>query len=217
MKMRIASLSLLTILCLALSAPAFADLYNNGPTNGTYGAWLIGVGNYVVSDSFVPNASGNMMSFDIALWVESGYTPLTVDWAVGTSSFGSDVASGSGSWTSLTLLCSNGQPFNGGICSGGSGYDIYDTNMSVGNLPVTAGNTYWLTLTSATDSKPGGGNPAWDENFGPSLAYNLAEGSIPSESFTINGGTTTPELSSIMLFGSGILGIAGVLRRKLKT
>ena len=33
--LRIASLSLLTILCLALSTTAFADIYNNGPTNGT--------------------------------------------------------------------------------------------------------------------------------------------------------------------------------------
>ena len=39
---------------------------------------------------------------------------------------------------------------------------------------------------------------------------------LPSEAFTITGGTgTTPEPSSIMLFGSGILGLAGVLRRKL--
>jgi PEP-CTERM motif-containing protein len=29
------------------------------------------------------------------------------------------------------------------------------------------------------------------------------------------GGGSTPEPSSIMLFGSGILGLAGVLRRKL--
>ena len=51
-------------------------------------------------------------------------------------------------------------------------------------------------------------------------------GTIPSESFTVlgtNTSTTTtttttgtvPEPSSIMLFGSGILGLAGVLRRKL--
>ena len=58
-----------------------------------------------MSDSFVPNASGNMTSFDIALWSPAGATPLTVDWAVGTTSFGSDVGSGSGAWSSLTLIC----------------------------------------------------------------------------------------------------------------
>ena len=58
-------------------------------------------------------------------------------------------------------------------------------------------------------------------------AYENTIGSIPSEAFTLTGttgttrharhrhGGTTPEPSSIMLFGSGILGLAGVLRRKL--
>jgi hypothetical protein len=43
-------------------------------------------------------------------------------------------------------------------------------------------------------------------------------GTIPSEAFTINGtttGGTTPEPNSILLFGSGMFVLAGVLRRKL--
>lgn len=144
-------------------------------------------------------------------------TPVTVDWSVGTTSYGTDVGSGSGPWTSLTLLCRNGQPFNGGVCADDLGYDVYDAHMSVGSLPVTAGDTYWLTLTGATDSF--GGRDAWDINSGPSMAcYNhtLECFQVPSESFTINGGPsgTTPEPDSIMLFGSGIVGLAGVLRRK---
>ena len=42
-------------------------------------------------------------------------------------------------------------------------------------------------------------------------------GNIPSEAFDINGtnnGGTTSEPSSIVLFGSGILGLAGILRRQ---
>ena len=63
------------------------------------------------------------------------------------------------------------------------------------------------------------GDPVfWDENSGPSQASESSVGTIPSEAFTINTsggeGGTTPEPSSIMLFGSGILGLAGVLRRK---
>ncbi len=44
-------------------------------------------------------------------------------------------------------------------------------------------------------------------------------GTIPSEDFTIGGGSgggTTPEPSSIVLFGSGLAGLAGLLRRKAK-
>lgn len=63
----------------------------------------------------------------------------------------------------------------------------------------------------------------WDENSGPSQASENSVGTIPSESFTLLGtnGTTTsttggtvPEPTTVMLFGSGILGLAGVLRRK---
>ena len=51
----------------------------------------------------------------------------------------------------------------------------------------------------------------------PSQAWDNGVGTIASEAFTISGTTTgtTPEPSAIMLFGSGILGLAGVLRRKL--
>ena len=48
------------------------------------------------------------------------------------------------------------------------------------------------------------------------MAYENSLGSIPSEHFTLTDTSgTTPEPSSILLFGSGILGLVGVLRRKL--
>jgi hypothetical protein len=215
--MRIATLSLLTILCLALSAPAFADLYNNGPTLGTTNAWFIDVN--AVSDSFTLSGNSNVTGFTFAEWVPAGSTPLTVDWAIGTSSFGSDVGSGMNASISATLLCSNGSAFNGGSCAGGFGYDIYNSHVVVvcccciGNL--------WLTLFGATDNF--GGRDAWDINSGASLAYHNLLGQVPSESFTIDGGATTtttttgttPEPTSIILLGSGMLGLAGMVRRKL--
>jgi hypothetical protein len=80
--------------------------------------------------------------------------------------------------------------------------------------------TYWLNMQNA--SVPSGDPVFWDENSGPSEASESSVGTIPSESFTILGtsGTTTgtgttPEPGSILLFGSGALGLAGLLRRKL--
>jgi PEP-CTERM motif len=216
MKMRLATL-LLTILCLALSATGFAGtLYDNGPTNGTSDAYFVDV--YQVSDTFVSNASP-MNGFTFAEWVlQHTYTiPIGGQWAVGTTSFGNQIGSGFASGENFTpvLLCTSGQPFNGGICGGGFGYDVYDVTVNTGNLDLTAGNTYYLTLTGLTDSS--GGRDGWDINSGPSLAYHNLLGQVPSESFTILGGSssTTPEPSSIMLFGSGILGVAGILRRRL--
>jgi hypothetical protein len=212
--MRIATLTLLTILCLALSATAFAGtLYNNGPTNGSNDAYFIDV--YAVSDSFTvlpPHAT--MTGFTIAEWALVGDTPLTVDWSVGTSSFGSTYSGvASGATFSTTL-----------IGTAAFGYDLWDTTVTTNNVGGNCGaagcsltgGTWYLSLTGATDS--GSGRDGWDINSGPSLAYHNTLGEVPSESFTINGsaaGGTTPEPSSILLFGSGILGLAGVLRRKM--
>jgi hypothetical protein len=93
--------------------------------------------------------------------------------------------------------------------------------MSVIACDLNAG-TYWLTLANATTNTSD--DPVyWDENSGPSSASQNTVGTIPSESFTLlgSGGTssgtggTTPEPSNIILFGSGVLALAGVLRRKL--
>jgi hypothetical protein len=89
--------------------------------------------------------------------------------------------------------------------------------------------TYWVNLQNA--SVPSGDPVYWDENSGPAQASENSVGSIPSEAFTLFGssdtttsttstttsttGTSVPEPSSIMLFGSGILGLSGMLRRKL--
>ena len=204
MKMRIATLSLLTILCLALSATAFAGtLYNNGPTNGTSDAYFIDV--YAVSDSFTVSPHATMTGFTFAEWALPGDTPLSVDWSVGTTSFGSTYSGvASGATFSTTLLG-----------SAAFGYDLWNTTV-IGGGNLSASSTWYLTLTGATDS--GGGRDGWDINSGPSLAYHNTLGAVPSESFTINGsegGGTTPEPSSILLFGSGILGLVGVLRRKM--
>ena len=204
MKLRIA---LLTILCLALAAvPAFAGSYSNGPINGNTDAWTINFG-YVVSDTFVqPAGDTTATGFSVGVWEFPGDTVLSVDWSIGTSEYGGDVASGTASVTD-TFVSTNGFGYN---------IDVLSANISASGL--NGGSTYWLSLQNAVVST---GDPVfWDENSGPSQASESSVGTIPSEAFTINtsgggGGGTTPEPSSIMLFGSGILGLAGVLRRKL--
>jgi len=103
------------------------------------------------------------------------------------------------------------------------GFSLCDETGSFGPVNLAAG-TYWLNLQNAVVNT---GDPVyWDENSGPSSASENSVGTIPSESFTVLGGSTSttttttttgtvPEPSSIMLLGSGILGLVGVLRRKL--
>jgi hypothetical protein len=101
------------------------------------------------------------------------------------------------------------------------GYNLYRADYSFGSIPWSGAG--YVTLSNACSSSGCSvSNPIyWDENSGSSTAYENTLGSIPSEAFTLTGTTsgppppTTPEPSSIMLFGSGILGLAGVLRRKL--
>jgi hypothetical protein len=204
LKLRIASL---TILCLALAAiPALAQ-YDNGPINGTTDAWTINFG-YIVSDTFT--AGGSTTGFQFGTWEFPGDTMLTVDWSITTAeNGGSTIGSGTASVTDKFISTNQ------------FGYNIDLITVSGLNVATTSG-TYWLNLQNAVISS---GDPVfWDENSGvgcggsgcPSSASESAVGTIPSEAFTINSGSgTVPEPSSIMLFGSGILGLAGLLRRKL--
>ena len=220
-QIRIASLSLLTILCLMLAAisATAGTLYDNGPPNGTVNAWAINNG-FVVSDSFVTPANSEITDLHFVYWDASSTDLIsTVDMQIGTTPFGSDVFSGTLGSVTNTFLGTSG------------GYYIYQADY------VFAGIGYsglgFVTLGNACTASGCSTNPIfWDENSGvgcggthppgggancPSTAYENTLGTIPSEAFTLTGqgGGTTPEPSSIMLFGSGIVGLAGVLRRRL--
>jgi len=207
LKLRIASL---TILCLALAAvPAFAD-YDNGPINGTTDAWTINFG-YIVSDTFTSNGSP-VTGFSAGVWEFPGDTVTALDWSI-TSGENSGTVFGSGT-------ASGGNISDKYISSNQYGYNIDTITVTGLNVALSSG-TYWLNLQNASVAS---GDPVyWDENSGtgcggsgcPSQASESALGTIPSEAFTVAMGGTVPEPSSIMLFGSGILGLAGVLRRKL--
>jgi hypothetical protein len=222
MKTRTASLSLLTILCLMLAvAPAMADtLYSNGPINGTTDAWTINMQDgqfFAVTDSFTCFYwSCRVTDLHIGVWVVWGDTMTSVQMDIGTSSFGTDKFSGVLTATGSTDLGLNQY-----------GVDIQQIDFEFPYIELGGYETYWLTLSNAV--APSGDTIYWDENSGigcqswgcPSTAYQTINGSIPSEAFTLTGtycywcGGTTPEPSSIILFGSGMLGLVGVLRRKL--
>src|SRR6516225_7979981 len=97
------------------------------------------------------------------------------------------------------------------------GYDV-DRLTVVGLNVNLAAATYWLTLQDAVTDQD---SPLfWDVNNGvgcpspgcPSSAKENILGQIPSESFTI---FSTPEPASLALFGSCVVGLAGMLRHGL--
>jgi hypothetical protein len=111
----------------------------------------------------------------------------------------------------------------GGCTTNQYGYNVCQENTVFEGPTLNAG-TYWLNLQNA--SVPSGDPVYWDENSGPSTASENTVGSIPSEAFALTAagetttttgttGTSVPEPGGILLFGSGILGLASVVRRKL--
>lgn len=210
MKLRIAWLSIL-FLMLALVPASGQVIYSNGMCSVSSGgcitdAWQLNQG-FVVSDSFVPTRS-DMNGFDFIVWATPGDIIGPVDWSVTSDEFGGTLY---GSGTAVATLT---------LDQGGNilGYDIQNYHVATGDIALTIGNTYWLNLQNTVTAE--GAAVYWDENSGPSSASGGAFGTIPSESFDITGSYCswcggTPEPGSILLFGSGVLVLAGVLRRRL--
>ena len=228
-------------LCLVLTAvPALAGndsncqsptcggwSYNNGPINGRTDAWTINFG-YIVSDTFI--AGGPMSTFSIGVWEFPGDVVTSLQWSVTSSENGGTVF-GSGTASGANLL----DTF---ISTNKYGYDI-DAITANASANLINGTTYWLNLENA--AVPSGDPVFWDENSGgwtpwcvsctvchgagcpPTEASQSAVGTIASEAFTVSEGGCcalqpgggAPEPSSIVLFGSGVLCLAGLLRRKL--
>ena len=207
MKLRPALLAVLALCLLSLSVNAQTDLYDNGPTDGTTDGWTINFG-FVISDMFTLNSSSNVEGLKFAAWLFPGDILESVEVSITSSEFG-----GTSYFDQVVTFTQSNCALNQ------YGFNICDEVGSIGILPLNAG-TYWLNLQNAVANS---GNPVyWDENRGPSFASENGDGTIPSESFTILGETgetttstgTAPEPSGLMLFGSGVLGAIGIVRRR---
>jgi hypothetical protein len=215
--MRTPAFSLLAILCLMLAvAPAIADTYSNGPYNGTADGWTINFG-FTVSDSFTLGGSHDVTGFHFVYWDASTDLLTTANLALGTSSFGG----GAGTTVAFTSTFLGTNQY---------GYNLYQADATGLSIPWVGGAGFATLGNACTVSGCSVTTPIyWDENSGPSTAYENTIGSIPSEAFTLSGcngcicfadgspscGPPVPEPSSLILYGSGILGLAGILRRSL--
>ena len=201
MRLRLVFLSMLVLCLAAIPAVTQDDLYDNGPTNGTSDAWRINFGS--TSNSFALASDATLTELNFAAWLFPGDVLEFVVVSITSSEFGG-----------TTFFDGMVNFTQSGCMENQFGWNVCNEAGSLGTLNLSAG-TYWLNLESAS---AGNEDPVyWDENSGPSSASVDTIGTVPSESFTLLGtrGGTTPEPGSLLLFGTGMFGLAAVLREKL--
>ena len=179
------------VLLLGLDQARAGTLYSNGLLNGTINAYDIATPT-PLSNSFILSSASTLTGAQLGLWVASpGNPPTSVHWAIGTTPFGGQVASGTAGLSSVFI-----QDYLG------VSYAQYESTFSLSEA-VNAG-TFYLTLNNAS-----AGGPAvyWDETNGPSTPYGVGG----SESFQIFGNpAATPEPATLTLLGIGFAGLAGL-------
>jgi hypothetical protein len=206
------ALCFLGLLGAVAAVPASAGtLYDNSTTGPTGSYQYSGspfADPFAASNSFTLGANSTITQIMFGDWVAEGDTLNSVDWAITTEPFaGTTVASGTASSYTTTL-----QDIN-------TGWAISSNVFSIPDLSLGAG-TYYLQLDNAVEST---NYPTfWDISSGPSTAYQYNTnfpGAIElpaSETFAIYGTTAaTPEPSSLLLLGSGIISSL-VLRRRMR-
>jgi PEP-CTERM motif len=204
MKLRFLCLTAIALCLGVIPATAQVDLYDDGPTNGTTDAWTFNFG-FTPSDSFTFSSRGQISGLEFAAWLTPGDVLQSVEVTFTSMELGGTVYFDQQVNTTQSGCVVNQYAYN--VC----------TETAMFNGPTFNAGTYWMTLQNGVVAN---GDPVyWDENSGPSSASVSYLGTIPAESFTLLGSTTsttgtTPEPGTLILFGSGALGFVGVLRRK---
>ena len=197
---------LLALLALALPMAAFAgsgvDYTNSGGTLAGSSSGLTLSGSVLIAVNGL-NGGGLITGNDLG----------SVSFSTGALTSGSLQMGGTfaaGGWFTITGNGTNGVP-NGTLFSGTFSGPVTWTLVTLAN------GTHNYTLTGSLSGTTGGGGSAVGVTV--QLTINTGKGFF-NGSTTISSGDTNvvvPEPGSLGLLGTGLIGLAGVVRRKLKS
>jgi hypothetical protein len=186
--------------------PAGQLVYENGPINGTVGAWTIN-NSFVVSDSFtVTNGGVSINELSFGAWLSPGSTLQSAEVSLTSAEFGG--TSFFDQTVNFTQIGCTANQQGANVCLVSGAFT--GVNLNTG--------TYWVNLQNATTGTPG--QPVyWDENSGvgcqsggcPSQASENGLGTIPSEAFTLSSGSAIATTTSLSAPGSATAGQAVTL------